>query len=556
MHKRTRAMVAGAACALLLGVAACSSSMSGQSSSDGMIAQLTFPAEVSDTVGGLVNYNPYSPNPLTSTWLYEPVMVRNGLSCTITPWLATGYSWQGTNQLTFTMRDGVEWSDGKPFTAEDVAFTYNLMHKYPAIDKAGIWNDTFGAPATSVTASGDSVVLTFSGNAASKFDDIIKQPILPEHVYQSVGDPSKYIDKSPVGTGPFKVDSYNGRRLVLARRPDYWQADKIKVKKLVLEGSYEASEAALKLKSGGLDAYWGEIPNPQKAFVAADPAHNHFYYAPAGTTVLDFNLTKAPFNDVRFREAVSYAINRPEISAKATYGIMKPASQTGLKLPFTDAYLPSEYTDAQTVLPYDAAKASQLLDAAGYRKGPDRKRTLPDGSPLNLTFSVQAGFIDYDAMADVITRDFNDVGVTTKIETNAPDSVDAQKKSGDFQALLEYVDGGCQFATGLGARLASNQIPTKTDVLPNVERWRDAATDQEIAQLSATVDKSAQKQLVGKLVDTMMTQFPVTALVYAPTRIIYRTDKAVGWPTEQDPYAHPADNRLLIMTHLKPAPAA
>ena len=74
-----------------------------------------------------------------------------------------------------------------------------------------------------------------------------------------------------MSTGPFKVGSYNGRRLELVRRPDYWQADKIKVEKLVLEGNYDANQAALKLRSGELDFYSGEIPNPQKTFVEADP---------------------------------------------------------------------------------------------------------------------------------------------------------------------------------------------------------------------------------------------------------------------------------------------
>jgi peptide/nickel transport system substrate-binding protein len=51
----------------------------------------------------------------------------------------------------------------------------------------------------------------------------------------------------------------------------------------------------------------------------------------------------------------------------------------------------------------------------------------------------------------------------------------------------------------------------------------------------------------------MMTKYPVTPLIYAPARILYRTDKAVGWPSEEDPYAQPADDRLLILTHLRPA---
>jgi peptide/nickel transport system substrate-binding protein len=547
-------VVAVAVCASL-GLAACQSSTAGGSGAEGgsgMIKQLTFPSDAPNTIGGLVDYNPYSPNALTKTWLYEPLMVRNGLSCEITPWLATDFEWtDGAKGLTFTIRDGVKWSDGKPFTAKDVAFTLNLGKKYPGIDRAGLWTDTFGAAATSVTAEGNKVVIAFGGNAAPKFDELVKLQMLPEHVYGAVGDPSKYIDKKPVGTGPFTVGSYNGRRLVLQRNADYWQADKVKVQQLVLEGQYDAAQASLKLRSGQLDAYWGEIPNPKRSFVDADPKNNHFYYAPNGTTVLSPNVEKKPFDDAKFREAIAPAINRQEISDKATYGIMKPASQTGLKLPLASKLLPEELAKQETVTAFDAAKANQMLDAAGYTKGADGKRTTPDGQPINLTFTVQAGWIDYQATADVIVRNLNEVGVTSKVVATAPESVDAQKKSGDYQMMLEYLHGGCEVAKNLGAKLASNQIPTKTEILPNVQRWKDPQTDATVKELSAAIDPEEQKRLVGDLVETMMTKYPVTSLVYAPARIIYRSDKAVGWPSEEDPYAQPSDDRLLILTRLR-----
>jgi len=552
MLRRTTIAVVAAACAAA-GLSACSGKVgagAGGSGSDGMIASLTFPADAPTTIGGLVNYNPFAPTPLTSTWLYEPLMVRNGLSCDVTPWLATAYKWDGATKLTFTIRDGVKFSDGKPLTAQDVAFTFNLGKKYPAVDKAGLWNDTFGAPAKSVTAQGNQVVMEFTGPAAAKFDDIIKAPIVPEHVYGPAGDPTKFIDKNPAGTGPMKVKTYNGRRLVLERRADYWQADKIHVKQLVLEGQYDASQASLKLRSGQLDAYWGEIPNPQRAFVAADPKHNHFYYAPNGTTVLSGNDQKAPFNDPKFREAISYAMDKQAMSTKATYGIMKPASQTGLKLPSVNALLPDKYAGKDTVLPFDVAKANSLLDAAGYKKGPDGKRTNPDGSPLAVNFSVQAGFIDYQAIADVVAQGMNAAGVNTKVTASAPDSVDGQKKTGDFQLVLEYLHGGCELAKNIGAKLSSKSMPTATDIFPNVERYSDPATDEAVKNLSESTDKADQKKYVGELVDTMMTKYPVTSLIYAPVRIIYRTDHAVGWPSEQNPYANPVDDRLLVMTRL------
>jgi peptide/nickel transport system substrate-binding protein len=553
MRKLTIALLA--ALTLVPVTTACGSDKkANQNTETGMIEELHFPAESAASVGGLVNYNPYAPNPVTSTWLFEPLMVRNGLTCDITPWLATDRTWDGATKLTFTIRDGVKWSDGTAFTAKDVAFTFNLGKQYPGVDHAGLWGSNLGAPASSVTADGNKVVITFSGNAASKFDSIVRTQILPEHVYSSVGDPTKYIDKAPVSTGPFKVGSYNGRQLVLERRTDYWQADKIKVKKLVLEGQYDAAQASLKLRSGELDAYWGEIPNPEKTFVAADPAKNHFYYAPNGMTVLTMNVTKAPFNDVKFREAVSYAMNKQEMSDKATYGIMKPASQSGLKLPPAAKFLPSKYKAEDTILAFDTAKAESLLDAAGYKKGANGKRALPNGSPLSITFTVQAGWIDYQTMADVVVRGLTAAGLDAKVVATAPESADAVKKSGDFQMMLEYLHGGCQMAQNLGGKLHSHQIPTKTDIFPNVERWNDPTTDATVDKLAASTDDAEQISLVGQLVDVMMTQFPVTALIYAPARIIYRTDKAVGWPSEQDPYAHPSDDRLLILTHLAAAP--
>ncbi len=559
MATKTKPVVALALCGAH-GLSACAGAGTaggGGAGGDSMIAQLTFPSDAPAAMGGLVDYNPYAVNALTKTWLYEQVMIRNGITCEITPWLATGFEWGGdASELTFTIRQGVKWSDGQPLTAKDVAFTYNLAKRYPAIDRAAIWKPTFGAPAKSITAEGDKVKIVFAGNAAPKFDELIKLQILPEHVYGKVGDVTKYIDKAPVGTGPFKVGNYNGRRLELVRRADYWQADKVKVQKLILEGNYDASQAALKLRSGQLDAYWGEIPNPERSFVGADKETNHFWYAPNGATVLTPNVEKAPFDDAKFREAIAPALNREEMSQKATYGIMKPASQTGLKLPAAAKLLPEKYAaneGADTVIKVDAAKANQMLDAAGYTKGSDGKRKGKDGQPLNLTFTVQAGFIDYQSMAEVVVRNLNSVGVTTKLTATAPESVDAQKKSGDFQLMFEYFNGGCDNAKNFGGKLASDQIPTQTEILPNVERWRDPATDATLKELSATTDEAKQKELVGTLVETMMTKYPVTPLIYAPARILYRTDKAVGWPSEEDPYAQPADDRLLILTHLKPA---
>jgi peptide/nickel transport system substrate-binding protein len=557
----TRKALVAAAVALLMVLTGCAGSRvagqgskNGPSTSGGMIAELNLPAESDASIGGLVNYNPYAPKQQTKTWLYEPLMVQSSLDCKVTPWLATGYKWEGATKLTFDIREGVKWSDGSDFTANDVAFTFNLMKKYPGMDTAGVWSDTFGAKATSVTANGNQVVFQFSGDAASKFTYLLGVLILPEKVYGSVGDPTKYIDKEPVSTGPFKIGSYNGRRLELVRRPEYWQADKIKVEKLILEGTYDANQAALKLRTGGLDFYSGELPNPAKTFVAQDPKLNHFWYAPNGLTVLAPNLTKKPFTDVKFREALAYAMDKKSATTKATYGIMDVASQSGLTLPAKADLLPAQYPAESTVIPYDPAKANELLDAAGYKKGSDGKRTNPDGSPLSIVFSVQAGYIDYEAMADEFVSNFRDVGIDIKANKSLPDSVDQQKKTGDFQLMINYMGAGCDYANGMGATLTTAQFPTKTTIKGNVGHFSDPAVDAAVKQLTGSTDPAKTKELVGVLVNAMMTQYPVLSILYAPARSIYRTDKAVGWPSADDPYCNPQDSARVWMTHLTAAP--
>ena len=528
------------------------SGTSNQSGTDNLIETLTLPAEVADNVAGIENYNPWSPSATSKTYFYEPLMVRSSMNCEVVPWLATDFVWEGPAKLAFTIRDGVKWSDGVPLTAQDVVFTLNLKKQYPALDDIGLWTDSFGGKAASVVAEGNKVIITFTSNAAAKFDSIITAKIVPEHVWSSVGNPTKYVDTKPVGTGPFTIGSYNGRKLVLDRREDYWQADKVKVKHLVMAGNFDATNAALKLTSGQLDAYWGEIPNPANSFQAKDPTLNHFWYAPAGSTVFTPNLTKAPWNDSAFRVAVSQGFDKQQMSQKATYGVMAVASQTGLKLPYAKALLPDAMADADTVLKYDPAKANEMLDAAGYPIGSDGFRTTKDGKVMPVTFSVQAGWIDYQGAADIIVRNLKEMKLDAKLIASPPDAVDLQKKEGNFDSLLEYLHGGCEVARNLGSKLSSDQFPKKTEVRTNVGRYSDPATDAIIVKLSGSTDPVEQKTLVGQLVDIMVTQAPVTPLFYAPARMIYRTDKAVGWPTEADPYATNSE-MLLIMTRLKSA---
>ena len=101
------------------------------------------------------NFNPFSTTQLEGTRLiYEPLEIPSTVDGTLTPFLATGHQFTSPTTLVYSIRSGVKWSDGKPFTSADVAFTFNLLKKTPALDTTGVWSQL-----KSVTASGGKVTV-------------------------------------------------------------------------------------------------------------------------------------------------------------------------------------------------------------------------------------------------------------------------------------------------------------------------------------------------------------------------------------------------------------
>src|SRR2546425_11577299 len=168
-------------------------------------------------------FNPYNghPNAGVLGLVYENLYFVDVNGGSYTPMLATNYQWNSDNtQVTFTIRQNVKWNDGQPFTANDVAFTFNLMKQYPAADGLGVWNflSTVTAP------DANTVVMTFQKAYPPVLVNIAgKVYIIPQHVFATVGDPTKYLTDKPVGTGPFTLSRYQTDVAVYDKNPNYWQ---------------------------------------------------------------------------------------------------------------------------------------------------------------------------------------------------------------------------------------------------------------------------------------------------------------------------------------------
>ena len=154
---------------------------------------------------------------------YEPLLEFNIMQPTQAPipWLATGYAWSdGGKTLTFTIRQGVKFSDGTPLTASDVAFTFNLLMKNTTLASQAPGPTPLPVSATAPNAT--TAVLTFNQAEYANLFLIGSTYVLPEHTWQSQANPATYGDANPVGTGPYLLHRYTrSSKIVLQANPGF-----------------------------------------------------------------------------------------------------------------------------------------------------------------------------------------------------------------------------------------------------------------------------------------------------------------------------------------------
>jgi len=498
-----------------------------------------------------INFNPYSPNKLSLGFMFEPLYIINGQNCEEVPWLAESYEWADEQTLVFTVREGVTWSDGEAFDAADVAFTFNMLGENAALDTTGAWNYL-----SEVTAEGNQVTFAFSEVHTPGFFRVADVLIVPEHLWSEVDDPVTHVNEEPVGTGPFLFENFNPQELTFTRNPDYWQADQVMIQGLRYTRPGEGQVDQLRLAQGEYDWNSMYVPNIEEVFVAEDPEHNHYFFAQGSEISLSFNLTKAPFSDPKFREGVAYAIDRDRIIEQAQLGYVTQASQTGLKLPGQADWLNPEIEN-EGMIPYDIEKATATLEEAGYTMDGDRLAD-PEGNPIEFSFKVPAGWLDWIQAGQIISENLAEIGITMNVET--PDAAihDQDRASGNFDSLFTVHGGQCSMYRNYADFLSSAlTAPVGEQATSNWIRWEDETTDELLNTLATTSDEAEQKEAVYQLQTIMVEQFPTIPLWYGAHWFQYRTEKAVGWPSEEDPYTIQAGNSgFLIIINLRPPDAA
>jgi peptide/nickel transport system substrate-binding protein len=482
-------------------------------------------------------FNPFNGNVqfLSFGTVYEELTFVNGLkSGSTTNWLASSYAWSnGSKTLTFTIRPGVKWSDGKPLTAADVLFTFNMLKAHPALDLNASW-----AVLKKVSQKGDKIVFDFKGPAVPYFYYVASQtPIVPEHIWSKVADPVTYKDSSPVGSGPFAMSSCSPQVIKYTRNADYWQKDKPTIETVYYPAFTSNEPANQQLASG--KAQWGSqfIPNINKYYLNKS-ADNHYWFPPLVNVSVFINLTDPILKDVAVRKAMAYAIDRSKVSEIGEYGYEPPSNQTGIVTPTFDDWLDQSLAHK---FDYNPQKAIDTLKAAGYKMSGGMFHT-PDGKPLSFTILNIGGYSDWVASVQVIQNELKAVGIKITPENLASTTYDNDVYNGKYQLAYDGNEsGGPSPYYELRQLLYSkNSAPIGKPAASNWERYSNPQTDKLIEQYAATTDSAKQHEIVRKLEAVMVNEIPVIPVTEGVDWYQYNTKDLTGWILKSDPYARPA----------------
>ncbi|RMB57253.1 ABC transporter substrate-binding protein [Tessaracoccus antarcticus] len=502
--------------------------------------------------------NPYLGDSSASTYSYrmvifEPLALVNPTGALeTTPWLAESVEWSDDfTSLTVVPRSGVTWSDGEPFTGDDIVYTFGQY-----LD--GRLTDTSGLNYTGADVDGDKITLNFKDSMFVRQAAVLHTPIVPKHIWEKIEDPGTDPltgEGQVVGTGPYVLSNWSTESVTLTARDDWWGgALAVPTLNYISYGDNAALTTAL--VSG--DADWAQafLPQIEASFLAADAEHNKYFVAPtSGAATLFMNLQQPPFNDKAFREAMAYTIDRQAYVDIAREGASEAIwNKTGLSELLASEILPEFASEKYSV---DKDKARQILTDAGYSWNGDDELVNPGGDVVSFKLSVPAGWSDWNTEQQLISEEVNDIlGVEVKIDQPDWGGWDEARTKGTFDAIIHWLEA-TNNAYGLyTSTMDTRWIGEDGNAGFNFGRYDNPKVTEALNAYASSSTEEERTTALGVMQTAFVEDIPAIPLGAHPLLGEYNTRNYVGWPDADNPYASgdPTQPTIVqILQKLKPA---
>lgn len=369
---------------------------------------------INQEVGNLTPYSPGVSEALLGL-VYDTLAAPSPYLADAKPWLAEsilpdGEEGRGWRIL---LRDGIRWHDGRPFGAEDVAFTLRYYREGPANSWTHHVSETPSLEAIEVL---DRLSLRIRcADPCPHFDRVTAAtlPILPAHIWKGVQHPYRY-EGPIIGTGPYRLTALvSGRYLTLEADDDYFGGAP-QVKTLLVSFIRNSATAFAALRAGELDLVSAPVPPELVESLRRQPGLALLQGNPLSAVEMRINFERRPFSDPLFRKALALAVRPAEVLARVMLGQGRPGD---LGYPHPD----SPWTAPHLSQPSDPSGAARRLDALGFsdRDG-DGWREDPAGRPLRFSLKVSSSEPLHLRGAQMVARQLKAVGMMLRVEAIDP----------------------------------------------------------------------------------------------------------------------------------------
>lgn len=485
--------------------------------------------------------------------VYETLFMINIIDGELEPLLGSSYEWTDDTTLSIELNEDAYWSDGEPFTADDVVYTYELGDKYE-ISWSNFWDNI-----DKVEADGPHTVSIHlnpdNPNTLKILDSIELIPMMPKHIWEEIEKENgndianirKEINDDPIGTGPYKIDSYNDQKITIIRDDNYWGESlfgSLPAPKYISHVIYKDNAAgSLAFKNGEVDVSQQFIPQVWDMWEDGAPISTYLddapYYLPGSMPSIFFNFTKDGLDNPDIRKAIAMAINYDQISELAMSGYsgeMKPSItlDTPAELQYIDK---SAIESLQWVTDVDAA--NKLLDDIGAEKGSDGIRVL-NGTRLG-PWEVECpyGWSDWNAALEIVTQNAKEIGI--ELRTSFPEAPvwTNNLQNGKFDIIMNTPAGAISPSQPWDR---ARTIMYSKDVAPvgemafwNWGRYQSDRADELIEQIPLVSDENELKDMYTELTEIYLTDIPSIPLMYRPW-VFHTVNESVweGFPTADD----------------------
>lgn len=427
------------------------------------------------------------------------------------PELAESWKIQdGGQTYRFTLRRGVRWHDGAPFTSADVKFTFEqALLKYHSRTRAALEGLIAGID----TPDDLTVIFRLTRPYAPLLQrlDVVEASIIPRHLYEGqdvlTGEPTR----RPVGTGPFRFVSYApADKLIVERNPEYFRTGLPKLERVVFRILPNAAIAVSALEAGDVDYVGGvagpDLPRLRSLNGMAVVAGTGGSGGSLCQDVLIPNLTTAPFADVRVRRAFAHAIDRQLLVERVYFGQGRPATGPISHL------LAWAYTPEVRQYAHDPDEARRLLSAAGY---PERRV----GGRLDVTFTHGP---NHQRLGQALREQLKEVGIVLSLESR------------DFNAATEQVFvkktfdlGFASFCNGADPDIGVRRVYVSSNIGPypfsNGAGYRNPRIDTLFDEATLHPDRERRRAHYADIQRILAEDLPYFWLVDSLPLRAYRT---------------------------------